>query len=300
MRIRPNRRSGPKNFPSQAFDVFNVAFMVFLAFVTFYPFYFIAVTSLSDGKAVMAGQVSLFPVKFTLASYGLVLRDPNILRSYLNTLLYTTLGTIINLGMTLLCAYPLSRPGLEGKKWIMGFIVFTMFFSGGMIPTFLVVNSLKMVNTIWAMVIPGALSTYNMIVTRSFFQSLPEALHESAEIDGAGEMKILTRIFLPLSMPIIATMTLFYAVGHWNSYMNALLYLNDKKYYPIQSILRNMVVQGQMGSATMDAGGGSDFLAIDTTIKYAVIMVATLPIMLVYPFVQRYFVKGVMIGSIKG
>ena len=285
---------------SKAFDALNVVFMLLLAFVTLYPFYLIAITSISGGKAVMAGRVTLWPIDVTLASYKLVLRDPYILTSYQNTLLYTGLGTAINLVMTMLCAYPLSRPDLGGKKHLMAFIVFTMFFSGGMIPSFLVVNDLNMINTIWAMVIPGALSTYNMIVTRTFFQGIPEALHESAELDGAGEMKTLMLVYLPLSLPIMATMTLFYAVGHWNSYMSALLYLNEKRLYPIQSILRNMVVQGQMSGATMDMGSGSDFLVVDTTIKYAVIMVATLPIIMVYPFVQKYFVKGVMVGSIKG
>lgn len=284
---------------SRIFDVCNIIFLIVLTLICFYPFYLIAITSISDGREVMMGSVTWMPKNVTMASYKTVMKDPYILISFRNSVFYTVVGTVINLAMTLLCAYPLSRPDLIGKNIFMKIIVFTMFFSGGMIPTFLVVNSLGMVNTVWAMLIPSALSTYNVIVTRSFLQGMPEALHESAELDGASEMVILLKIILPLSKPIIATMTLFYAVGHWNAYMDALLYLNNKNLYPIQSILRNMVVQGQMSGA-MEIGGGSDFLIVDTTIKYAVIMVATLPIIVVYPFVQKFFVKGVMIGSIKG
>ena len=294
------KRTIKEGFGSRTFDVINVAIMILLAIVTLYPFYLIAITSISDGKAVMRGVVNLFPVDITFASYKAVLKDPNIGRSYINTILYTSLGTLINLVMTFICAYPLSRPNLVGKRYLMIFFLFTMYFSGGMIPTFLIVNNLGMVDTIWAMIIPGAISTYNMIVTRSFFQGLPEALHESANLDGAGELKILYHIYLPLSRPIVATMALFYAVGHWNSYMNALLYLNKKELFPLQSILRNMVIQGSMSGATMEAGSGSDFAIIDTTIKYAVIMVCTLPIIAIYPFIQKYFVKGVLVGSVKG
>ena len=284
---------------SRIFDFVNVFFLILLSLACFYPFYVIIISSISDGRDVMRGAVTLLPKNITLASYEVVMKDPYILISFRNSVFYTLVGTLINLIMTFLCAYPLSRPDLIGRKWLMRLMTFSMFFSGGMIPTFLVVNSLGMVDTVWAMLIPGALSTYNMIVTRSFLQEIPEGLHESAALDGASEMCILTRIILPLSKAILATMALFYAVGHWNSYMNALLYLNDKNLYPIQSILRNMVVQGQMSGA-MEIGSGSYFLIVDSTIKYAVIMVATLPIIIVYPLLQKYFVKGVMIGSIKG
>lgn len=285
---------------SRAFDAVNILLMVFLMFAALYPFYYIAVVSVSSGKAVIGGRVNFWPVDFTLMSYKLVLRDPYILTGYKNTLIYTLLGTFINLVMTMACAYPLSRPNLQGKKFLMGFIVFTMYFSGGMIPTYMVVNQLGMIDTVWAMVLPGAISTYNMIIMRTFFMGIPSSLHESGYLDGANDLQVFIRIVMPLSLPIIATMVLFYAVGHWNAFLNALLYLNEKKLYPLQSILRNMVVEGQMSGATMDVGSGSDFLVVDTTIKYAVIMVATLPILFVYPFVQKYFVKGVMIGSLKG
>ena len=262
---------------SRIFDVCNAIFMLFLVAITLYPFWYVAIISLSDGKAVLAGKVVLWPVDFTLESYKLALSDASIL-----------------------CAYPLSRPKFIGKGVVMKMIVFTMFFSGGMIPTYLVVNQLNMIDTIWAMILPGAISTYNMIVIRTFFMSIPESLNESASLDGANDLQILLRIVIPCSLPIIATMLLFYAVGHWNSYMNALLYLNKKALQPLQSILRNMVVDGQLTGSTTDVGGGSSFAVIETTLKYSVIIISTLPILLIYPFVQKYFVKGVMIGSVKG
>ena len=292
-RIRPTRAS-------RTFDAFNVVFMALFMFVTLYPFWYVVMVSLSDGRAVLAGKVSLWPVNFTLATYKVALSDSSIITGFRNTVVYTVLGTFINLAMTSMCAYPLARPNLEGKKALMGFIVFTMFFSGGMVPTYLVVNQLGIIDTIWAMVLPGAISTYNMIVMRTFFMGIPESMHESACLDGANDIQILLRIVLPVSKPIMATMLLFYAVGHWNGYMNALMYLNSKALFPLQSILRNMVVDGQLTNSTTEVGAGSSFEVIETTMKYATIVVSTLPIIMIYPFVQKYFVKGVMIGSIKG
>ena len=285
---------------SRVFDVVNVVFMFIFLLVTLYPFWYVVIVSLSDGKAVLSGLVQLLPVNITLDTYKVVLRDSNILTGFMNTVLYATTGTCVNLVMTSLCAYPLSRPVLPGKKLFMRLIVFTMFFSGGMIPTYLVINQLGMIDTIWAMIIPGAISTYNMIVMRTFFMGIPESLHESAALDGANDLQILIRIVLPLSKSIMATMLLFYAVGHWNAYLNALLYLNKKSMFPLQSILRNMVVDGQFTEAQTQVGSVSSFTVIETTMKYATIVVSTLPIILIYPFVQKYFVKGVMIGSLKG
>ena len=285
---------------SKVFDVFNVILMFLFLLITLYPFWYVVIVSLSDGKAVLSGLVALLPVNITLDTYKVVLRDSNIVTGFLNTVLYAVSGTAVNLVMTTLCAYPLSRPVLPGKKGIMRLIVFTMFFSGGMIPSYLVINRLGMIDTIWAMIIPGAISTYNMIVMRTFFMGIPESLHESAALDGANDMQILVRIVLPLSKSIVATMLLFYAVGHWNAYVNALLYLNKKSMFPLQSILRNMVVDGQFTEAQTQVGSVSSFTVIETTMKYATIVVSTLPIILIYPFVQKYFVKGVMIGSLKG
>ena len=285
---------------SRIFDVCNILFMLVFLLITLYPFWYVVIVSFSDGKAVLSGQVQLFPVNITLDTYRVVLRDSNIVTGFLNTVLYATTGTLVNLFMSTLCAYPLSRPVLPGKRVVMRVIVFTMFFSGGMIPTYLVINQLGMIDTIWAMIIPGAISTYNMIVMRTFFMGIPESLHESAALDGANDLTILVRIVLPLSKSILATMTLFYAVGHWNAYLNALLYLNKKSMFPLQSILRNMVVDGQFTEAQTQVGSVSSFTVIETTMKYATIVVSTLPIIMIYPFVQKYFVKGVMIGSLKG
>ncbi len=285
---------------SKVFDVCNAIFMLLFLLATLYPFWYVVIVSLSDGKAVLSGRVGLWPVNITLDTYKVVLRDSSITTGFKNTVFYTVLGTLINLVCTSMCAYPLSRPDLRGKKQVMGFIVFTMFFSGGMIPGYLVMNQMGLIDTIWAMVLPGAISTYNMIVMRTFFMGIPESLHESACLDGANDWQVLVRIVLPLSKPIMATMLLFYAVGHWNSYMNALLYLNSKPLFPLQSILRNMVVEGQLSEAQTQVGGGSSFTVIETTMKYATIVVSTLPILMIYPFVQKYFVKGVMIGSLKG
>jgi putative aldouronate transport system permease protein len=285
---------------SKAFDIINIVFMLLFLVITLYPFWYVVIISLSDGKDVMAGHISIVPINITLATYKVVLRDSSILTSFYNTVIYTVFGTLINLIVTSFCAYPLSRPDLPGKSIIMKVVVFTMFFSGGMIPTYLVVNQLGMIDTIWAMMLPAAISTYNMIIMRTFFMGIPESLHESARLDGANDLQILSRIVLPLSMPIMATMLLFYAVGHWNDYMLALLYLNKKKLFPLQSILRNMVVDGQLAEAQTQVGGGSSFQVVETTMKYAVIVVSTIPIIIIYPFVQKYFAKGVMIGSIKG
>ena len=285
---------------SKVFDVFNVILMFLFLLVTLYPFWYAIIISLSDGKAVMANRVSIVPIDMTFATYKVVLRDPSIVTGFRNTIIYTVVGTLINLAASSLCAYPLSRSQLPGRGIIMKLIVFTMFFSGGMIPTYLVVNSLGIIDSIWAIVLPGAISTYNMIVMRTFFMGIPESLHEAACLDGASEVQILVRVVLPLSKAILATMLLFYGVGHWNSYMNALLYLNKKDLFPLQSILRNMVVDGQLSEAQTQVGGGSSFQVVETTMKYAVIVVSTLPIVLIYPFVQKNFVKGVMIGSVKG
>ncbi|PNT90264.1 sugar ABC transporter permease [Clostridium thermosuccinogenes] len=289
-----------QSFGSKVFDIINVLLMILLIVITLYPFYYIIIVSLSDGKAVMKGLVKLRPVGINFKSYSIVLKDPYIGTAYLNTILYTTFGTFINILFSTLCAYPLSRKNFFGKRIFTVMIVFTMFFSGGLIPTYLTVQKLGMLDTIWALVLPGAINTYNMIIIRTFFQDIPAELHESAYIDGANDIKIFAKIILPLSKPIIATMTLFYAVGHWNSFFSALIYLNEREKYPLQIVLRNMVVSGELTSQSNQMGAAADFLAIDTTIKYAVIIVATLPILVVYPFVQKYFVKGVMIGSLKG
>lgn len=284
----------------RVFNAFNILFMCVMMVVMLYPLYYAAIVSISNGNAVLTGSVKLYPVGINFKSYEMIFSDNEIIVAFLNSVKYTVVGTAINIVLTTLAAYPLSRPRLFGKRVFMAMFAFTMFFSGGMIPMYLIISQLGMINTIWAMVLPGAISTYNMVIMRTFFQGIPYTLQEAAVIDGANEPQILLRIILPLSLPIFSTMTLFYAVGHWNSFMNALLYINKRNMYPIQMILRNMAIMSDNSKFFSTVGAGTEFTTVMETIRYAVIMVATLPILLVYPFLQKYFVKGVMIGSLKG
>ena len=216
-----------------------------------------------------------------------------------NSLVYTTLGTLINLVMTTLCAYPLARPRFSGRKLFTWVVTLTMFFSGGLIPLYLLVMQLGLINNMWALLLPGAINVWNMFILRTSFQQIPEELYEAALMDGANDFQTLIRVALPLSKAVLATLLMFYAVAHWNDFFNALIFLNDRAKYPIQLVMRNIVILGRF-EQTNELAGGSDFAVIEQTLKYATIMVSTIPILLVYPFVQRYFVKGVMIGAIKG
>ena len=288
-----------RSLGSKIFDVCNIVFMLALIAVTLYPIYHIFVVSISDGHAVMRGEVNFWPVGINLNTYRLILQDPAILHSYGNTLLYTSVGTAINLLFTIICAYPLSKKEFYGRSFFTILIVITMFFSGGLIPSYLLIQKLNLINTIWALVLPGAISAWNMIIVRTFFQGLPSELFESARIDGSNEFGILFKIVLPLSVPVITTIGMFYAVGHWNSFFPALIYLDEKTKYPVQIILRSMVIEGNMSEQSQSLSG--EFASITSTnIKYAVIIVVIVPILLIYPFIQKYFVKGVMVGSLKG
>ena len=261
------------------------------------------IVSISDATAVMTGKVSVLPVGFHLEVYKQFLTDDYFLGTYKNTAIITILGTAINIIMSILCAYPLSRQDFYGGKIITAMVTFTMFFSGGMIPAYLLVNQLKLLNTYWAVVLPGAINVFNMIIMRTSFQSLPGELSESAYIDGANDLQVLLKIVLPLSKPIIATMVLFYAVAHWNGYVHAMLYFTDKNMYPIQLYVRSLVLSGltEMTSLSMDLSTGSDAFGVaQRSIQYGAIIVATLPILFIYPFISKYFEKGVMIGSLKG
>ncbi|MCU6707434.1 carbohydrate ABC transporter permease [Paenibacillus sp. J5C_2022] len=281
------------------FDICNILFMIFLILITLYPLYYMGIVSISAGDAVSRGEVYFFPKDITLQAYDVILADPSILRSYANTLMYTTGGVAINLIMTALCAYPLSRGYMYGRSLISLFVVLTMFFDSGLIPRYMVVHSLGLVNSVWAILIPTAINVFNMILMRTFFQNIPDSLHESATVDGAGEFRTLIRIVLPLSLPVMATMFLFYAVAHWNSFFPALIYLNEKALYPLQIILRNIVIQGDMAAQTTTTGA-EELAVMSLNIKYATVYVAILPIICLYPFVQKYFVQGAMLGSVKG
>ncbi|CAI6085677.1 carbohydrate ABC transporter permease [Cohnella sp. JJ-181] len=282
------------------FDGANVAIVLLLSAVTLYPFLYVLIASVSDPAWVvkMRGLV-WFPHGFSLESYKLVFDNPAILTGYGNTLLYVVVGTALNILMTSLGAYALSRQNVKWKNPVMFLIVFTMFFNGGLIPTYLLVNNLGMLDSRWALIVPSAMSAYNLIIMRTAFQSVPASLEESAKLDGANDFTVLFRIVLPLSMPVVAVMILFYGVGHWNSWFNALIYLRNRELYPLQLILREILITNSTDSM-MTGVGGADKMPIGETIKYAAIIVATVPILLLYPFLQKYFVKGVMIGAVKG
>ena len=285
---------------SKVFTVINIAVLLLFTVITFYPMYYIAITSVSNGMLVMQGKVNLYPIGLTLDSYKSIMADPQLFRSLWNSVLYTVLGTVINLIMSCLCAFPLSRRTFSGRNFFTGMIVFTMFFGGGMIPLYLVVQDLGLMDTIWAIVLPVAINTYNMIIIRTSFQSLLESLFEFAQLDGANDFTILFRLAIPLSKAVLATMVLFYSVSHWNSYFNAMLYLNSKDKYPLQILLKNKLISGLFSEEASQSGGSTNFNVTDSTMRSAIIMFTTLPILIVYPFVQKYFVKGVMIGSLKG
>lgn len=276
--------------------------LILLLIIILYPLIFVVSASFSDPAAVAASRVVLWPVKPSLAGYKAVFSNRYIVSGYLNTIFYTSAGTVINVALTLLAAYPLSRRELPYKGFFMFLFTFTMFFSGGMIPNFLLVNDLGMINTRWALLIPGALSVYNMILTRTFMISnVPNELLEAAKIDGCSDTKFFFRIVLPLSKAVIAVITLYYAVGRWNEYFNAFLYLSDKALYPLQLVLRDILVSNQISvNDIQDDALIAGRQGIADLLKYSLIVVSSLPVILMYPLVQKHFVKGVMIGSVKG
>ncbi|MDQ1913577.1 carbohydrate ABC transporter permease [Paenibacillus sp. GD4] len=286
----------------RVFDAVNTLLLILITVIVMYPLLFVLSASVSEPSVVARGQLWLLPKGINFVGYERVFQNKEILSGYMNTIVYTLVGTAINLVLTICAAYPLSRADFRGRHVITAFIVFTMFFSGGLIPTYLLVKKLGMLNTLWAMVIPNAIAVYNVIIMRTFFQSsIPFEIQEAASIDGCSNFRILLRVVLPLSMPIIAVMVLFYAVGHWNAFFQALIYLSDRGKYPLQLILREILIQGQM-AAMIDMADDSlakKLMEVEV-IKYAVVVIANLPVLLLYPFLQKYFVKGVMIGALKG
>lgn len=289
---------------------------IFLAFVYLiltvalvivaYPLIYILSASISNPTLVAAGEMWLLPKDITFEGYRRVFQDSSIWNGYLNTIIYTVVGTLVNLIVTLPAAYALSRRDFVGRNLFMILFLVTMFFGGGLVPTYLVVRSLGLVDTMWALILPGATSVWNLIVCRTFFQSsIPRELQEAAEIDGCSNFRLYFRIILPLSTALIAVMALFFGVGHWNNYFSAMIYLNHQEKYPLQLVLRQILVLQQMSaeSGTIGASMATSLNSkaeVAALVKYAVIIVATLPIIAVYPFLQRYFVQGVMIGSVKG
>ena len=282
----------------KVFYVIDYIFIFLVVCVTAYPFIFIISSSISDPGAVSRGEIWLLPKGFTLDSYKRVLQDPLVWRSYYNTIWYVVIGTAINILMTTITAYPLSRKNFSARNKLMLFVGFTMFFNGGLVPTYILVRNLHMLDTRWSMIFPAAISTWNLIIMRTFFESIPDSLHEAATIDGCTEVGILTRIYISLSGPVMAVMVLFYAVAHWNSYLDAMMYLNHEDLAPLQLLLRKILIQYDNGDMMKDLSQGRD--AVGQTIRYATIIVSIIPIIMVYPFLQKYFVKGVMVGAIKG
>ena len=281
---------------------FLILTLVFI--VILYPLLYVISCSFSGGKMV-GGGASLIPLQTTWEGYTAVIEDASVWRGYANSLIYTVCGTALALLTTILCAYPLSRRSFKNGKYMMFLCVFTMYFSGGLIPTYMTVRGYGMLDTIWALILPVSLSVYNMIVMRTYFRtSIPDEMHEAASIDGCGEWRFLTQIVLPLSGPIIAVIGLYYAVDLWNGYFNAMIYLQDKAKLPLANVLRELLVQNQSlsmeSNVTMDSNSMALMEMRSQVMRYSLIIVASAPVMMLYPFVQRYFVKGVMIGAVKG
>ncbi|MGI5893842.1 MAG: carbohydrate ABC transporter permease [Candidatus Merdivicinus sp.] len=286
--------------PSEkVFRAVNTLIMLFLMLITLYPILFVFFASITDPVLLSkSGGMLFWPQGVQFQGYQMVLDNPEIYIGYANTIFYVLVGTILNVSVTAMLAFALSRKQLLLKKAILGMIVVTMFIGGGMIPTYLIMQDLHLLDTRFAVILPGMVSTMNLIIMRTNFESIPDGLEEAARIDGASDLSIFVKIILPLSTPILAVMFLFYGVGHWNSWFNAMLYLRDRSLYPLQLFLREIIILSSTDNMTSDVGSIQQELS--EVVKYATIVIATLPILCVYPFVQKYFVKGVMIGAIKG
>ncbi|WP_374020643.1 carbohydrate ABC transporter permease [Paenibacillus thiaminolyticus] len=291
-----------RSIGDRIFDVVNYVLLTLVMLIVLYPLLFVLSASVSNPETVLRGEVWLIPKQINFDAYAKIFQNKDILLGYGNTILYTLLGTAINLIMTICAAYPLARKDFLGRGLITAMIVFTMFFGGGLIPTYLLIKNLNMLDTLWVMVIPNAVAVWNIIIMRTFFQqSIPGEIQEAAMIDGCSHMQTLLRIVLPLSMPIIAVMVLFYAVGHWNSYFNALIYLSSKDKFPLQLILREILIQSDSGDMIKLTSESAVKMKMSVEgLKYAVLVVANLPMLILYPFLQCYFVKGIMIGALKG
>lgn len=288
-----------KSIFEKTYDAFNALIISLFTVSCLYPFWYITVASFSSPLEVAKQRGIMLLIKeFNLEAYKAVFANPSIWTGYANTAFYVIVGSAVNLVMTVFAAYGLSRKNVFGRGAIMKMIVFTMFFGGGLIPNFLMMKSFGLVDSRWALILPGAISTYNMIIMRTSFQGVPASLEESARIDGANDFTIMSKIIVPLSLPVMAVITLYYAVGHWNAFFGAVVYLRTKKLYPLQLILREVLISNSTDSMMTDTGS-ADKAGLREIIKYATIIVSTVPILCLYPFLQKYFVKGVMIGSLK-
>ena len=282
--------------------IHSVVFILLL--IVLYPLIYVLSCSVSSPEYVAVGKIWLFPKGLTLLGYKRVFQDSAILTGYRNTFLYTVIGTFINLIVTVPAGYSLSKSFVPGRNLVMGFFLFTMYFSGGLIPSFLLVRSLGLYNTPFVLVILGAFSVYNCIICRTFFSAVPREMEEAAIIDGASTARTFFQVVLPVSQALLGVMVLYFAVGHWNSYFTAMIYITSEKFKPLQLVLRKILILETASAAMMESGGADEYLGelyqVRELIKYAVIVVSSLPILVLYPFLQKYFVKGVMIGSVKG
>lgn len=275
--------------------------MIFILFAIAIPILFVIASSFSSPSAVSAGKVFLWPVDFSLVGYQVIFQSPNIMKAFLNSVAYTLVGTIVSVTLTMLAGYPLARTDLKIRGVVMFLFTVTMFFSGGMIPTYLVVSKLGLIDSFWAMIIPSAMGVWNVILIKTYVQSsIPTEIFESASIDGCSDWKYFTSMVIPLSKPIIAVMVLLYAVGKWNDFFSGLLYLNDVNKQPLQLLLRNVLVQNDSIGMAMNLAQQMNRQELKTLLQYSLIIVSSVPVMLLYPFIQKYFVKGIMMGSIKG
>ena len=285
---------------SRGFTIFKCIFCIAVFLIIAYPLYYVIIASISDPMKVAAGEVVLWPKGLTLEGYKMVFEENDLWIGYRNTIFYTIVGTLINILVTFPAAFAVSRREFMPRRIIMFLFVFTMFFNGGLIPTYILMRDLQMINSIWVFLIPFSLNVYNFIIVRTFFEtSIPEELYDAAKIDGCGDFRCFLQIAMPLSKAIVAVIGLYYAVAHWNDYFTGLLYARDLEFKPLQLVLREILLVAQSSSQTGGTGSGYAILFV-ISMKYAIIIVSTIPIMIIYPFLQKYFEKGVMIGAIKG
>lgn len=296
LKVKEQESHIKRSVGSRIFDGVNLLLLLFLALITFYPFWDCLVVSFSSLKSYLGTNIHIWPSEWSFEGYSYMLKNADLWKSYANSIFITVAGTVINMLITTMAAYTLSKKDLKGHRILMFMAVFTMMFSGGIIPTYIIVKDLHLMNSLWAMILPSAINTYNLIILRNFFMELPLELEEAALLDGCNEIGVLFRIMLPISKPALTTVTLFYAVDHWNDFFSAIMYINDKKTWPLQLFLRSMLFESD---AAYSSGGESLFL-LGQPMKMAAVMMAIIPIMCVYPFFQKYFTKGVMVGAVKG
>jgi putative aldouronate transport system permease protein len=281
---------------SRIFDHINTVLLILIGIITIYPFWDSLIVSMSSLRSYLSTGVHLWPSEFSFEGYNYMFHNRELWSSYANTLFITVTGTLINMTLTMMAAYVLSKKDLKGQRVLMFLCIFTMMFSGGIIPTYIVIRNVKMMNTLWALIIPSAVNTYNLVILRNFFGAMPKELEESAILDGCTEVGVLFKIVLPVSKPAVTTIALFYAVEHWNDFFSAVLYISSRKLWPLQLFLRSMLFENE---AAYSSGGESLFL-LGQPMKMATVMLAIIPIMCFYPFFQKYFTQGVMLGAVKG